>query len=106
MVISPFHFIFFLRQIVAESSREIDFKLKSSKRSVAGAENDDSGLQAFLDGGILSTFYSGRQQAAGQSLGTESLRACVCPQKLCSCVRNTALGLVFMELEIRPISKR
>jgi len=52
-------------------------------------------LQAFLDGGILSIFYSGSQQAARQSLGAESLRDCACPQNLCSCMRNTALGLVL-----------
>ena len=35
-------------------------------------------------------------------MGTESLRACAYPQKLCSRVRNTALGLVLWSWKCVP----
>lgn len=80
-----------------------DFKLKSSKRSVAGAENDDSGFAGFSGWRNVSTFYSERQPGCwAEFKGTESLRACVCPQKPVLMREEHSPGAGFMELEIVP----
>lgn len=72
---------------------------------MAGAENAFTlDLQAFLDGGILSTFYSGGSRLLGRVWGQNPSGPCSLSTKAVLMREEHSPGAGFMELEMRPIS--